>query len=92
MIFKDDEVIIAQCTPKGKGAIAMIRLCGHSVRSLVSKISILPNLKKLENLPSNTVHMAWIIDDNKNTIDQVMFIILDGPKTFTGQDTIEITC
>ncbi|CDK30673.1 tRNA uridine-5-carboxymethylaminomethyl(34) synthesis GTPase MnmE [Candidatus Babela massiliensis] len=91
MLTRDQETIIAQCTPNGKGAIALVRLCGSNVREVVSKISYLPN-NNIENLSSGTVNFGFVIDDQNNKIDQVMFIIMDGPKTFTGQNTIEITC
>lgn len=89
---KDHETIIAQCTPSGQGAIALIRLCGQNVRQIVSKIAKLPNNKKIENVPNSTVNFGWIVDENSNHIDQVLFIVMDGPATFTGQNTIEITC
>lgn len=92
ILARDDETIIAQCTPSGKGAIALLRLSGADVRKIVAKFATVGTNKKIEELPSGSVHYGWIIDDHKNHIDQVMLIIMDGPKTFTGENTIEITC
>ena len=92
MIKNFDDTIIALASPIGKGAIALIRLSGQDVREIVSKISFLPNNKNIKFVKSSTVHFGFIVDNNKSKIDQVMFIVLDGPRTFTGQNTIEITC
>lgn len=91
MLSKDDETIVAQCTPSGKGAIALIRLCGLSVREIVGKMARLASGKSIADVVSGTVHYGKIVDEME-TIDHVMLIIIDGPKTFTGQNTIEITC
>lgn len=88
----DEETIIAQCSPQGKGAIALLKLSGSNVRNIVNSIAELTHNKTILDLASGTVSYGWIIDDKNLHIDQVMFIIMDGPKTFTGQNTIEITC
>lgn len=92
MLSHDDEPIIAQCTPQGKGALALIRISGTHVRTLADACAHLASGKKIADVPSHTIHYGWIIDDQDAHIDQVMIIIMDGPKTFTGQDVIEITC
>lgn len=92
MLNKDDETIIAQSTPDGSGAIALIRLSGLNSKEIISKISYFPKNKSIFDFKSNTANLGYIIDENKNKIDQVIFIIFDGPNTFTGQDIIEITC
>ena len=92
IFLADEETIIAQSTPQGKGAIALLKLSGLEVRKIVDSIAKLPYQKTITELPNNSVSYGWIVDENKNHIDQVMFIVMDGPKTFTGQNTIEITC
>lgn len=91
MLNKDEESIIAQCTPSGSGAIALIRVSGANALDIISNIAKLPQDKKLTDIKSHTVNFGYIIDDQGNTIDQVMFIVMHGPRTFTGQDTVEIT-
>ncbi len=91
MVTRDEEIIIAQCTPQGKGALALIRVSGPQVRILVGSFARLASGKKIEEVPSHTIHYGHI-HDQEVSIDHVMIIVMDGPKTFTGQDTIEITC
>jgi tRNA modification GTPase len=88
---RDDETIVALCTPQGRGALALIRLSGNDARQIAASLSLLPHNKKLEDQPSHTIHLGWIIDHNQQPIDQVMLSVMCAPKTFTGQDTVEIT-
>ncbi len=88
----DDATIIAQCTPRGSGAIALLRIAGVDALSITNAMSTLGKHKKITDVPTHTIHYGWVTDQNKKHIDQVMFLVMHGPKTFTGQDTIEITC
>ena len=93
----DEESIIARCTPVGSGAIAVLRLCGKDSILIVDKIAKLSSDKKLSDLSSHTIHHGFVYSfdekNNKNEIiDEVLFLLMRGPKTFTGQDTVEINC
>ncbi len=92
MLSHDDECIVAQCTPQGTGALALLRISGTSVRTLVNDIVHLASQKYITEVPTHTIHYGSIIDDAGSLIDQVMVIVMDAPRTFTGQDVIEITC
>lgn len=88
----DEQTIIAQCTPRGSGAIALLRISGASAIIVADTMAQLASGKKLTDLPSHTIHYGTIVDENKNHIDSVLFMLMHGPRTFTGQDTVEITC
>jgi len=88
----DHQTIVAQCTPTGSGAIALLRISGTDAIEIVSQIAVLPSKQKLTDLPSHTIHFGSVVDQNNELIDQVMFMVMHAPKTFTGQNTIEITC
>src|ERR1700722_7195898 len=92
ILSHDDETIIAQCTPKGTGALALLRITGACAIEVASKISTLASNARLLDLQSHTIHFGYVVDQESNHIDQVMFLLMRGPKTFTGQDTVEITC
>jgi len=83
------ETIIAQCTPHGAGAIALLRLCGPQALSIATKMG--RNIS-LDQVPTHTIHYGTIINQAQEVIDQVMFLVMHAPKTFTGQTTVEITC
>jgi tRNA modification GTPase len=87
-----NDAIIAQCTPQGSGAIALLRLSGDNAFQIADTISKLPNNKIISALPTHTIQYGWVVDKNNAHIDQVLFLLMRAPHTFTGDDTIEITC
>jgi tRNA modification GTPase len=84
--------IIAQCTPQGSGAIALLRLSGDNALAIADVIAKLPGHKKISAQATHTIHYGWVVDTADNHIDQVLFLLMRSPHTFTGDDTIEITC
>lgn len=92
MHIHDEQTIVAQCTPKGSGALALIRISGATTIACVERLSKLASGKRFSELPSHTIHYGWVIDQEKNHLDQVLFLLMKAPATFTGQDSIEITC
>ncbi len=85
------DTIVALCTPQGNGALALIRISGPASWQIGNKLIRLKSHKELLSVPSHTVHAADIYDGSTH-IDAVMVLALRGPKTFTGYDTLEITC
>lgn len=83
-----DDTIIALATAPGIGAIAVIRISGPSAFAIIDKM--FPS-KKLDELPSHTMHVGMLYDDEK-TIDEVVLSLFKDSKSFTGEDTIEISC
>jgi tRNA modification GTPase len=91
IIIRDDHTIVAQCTPQGAGAIALIRVSGKDSFEIVSDIAQLFSKKNFKTVPSHTIHYGLIVENNI-TIDAVLFFAMRGPKTFTGEDVVEISC
>jgi len=92
IVARDEEVIVAQCTPQGRGAIALVRLSGAEAVSVADKMACLVSGKRLVDLPTHTIHYGRVVDADACTIDSVLFLLTRAPRTFTGQDTVEITC
>jgi tRNA modification GTPase len=84
--------IIAQCTPQGSGALALLRLSGKNALFIADQLSDMPSDKALSLQKTHTIHYGWVIDADRNRLDQVLFLIMHAPRTFTGEDTVEITC
>jgi len=82
------DTIIAPATPQGQSAIAVIRLSGPDAIIITDRIF---KGKKLNDVDSHTIHYGWIIDGNKE-IDEVMVSVFKAPKTFTTEDSTEISC
>ncbi|MBS1590114.1 MAG: tRNA uridine-5-carboxymethylaminomethyl(34) synthesis GTPase MnmE [Bacteroidetes bacterium] len=87
MLFSQ-ETIVALATPPGQGAIGIIRLSGNDALSIAQKIF---QGKDLKSQPSHTAHFGKIVDGSQ-VIDEVLITIFRAPKSYTGEDTIEISC
>lgn len=87
-----EQTIVALCTPQGAGAIGLIRLSGKNIWPIIDACSRLGSGKKISQHLSHTIHYGWVVDDVGQQIDQVLFLVMHAPKTFTGQDVVEITC
>ena len=88
----EDQTIIAQTTGKGKGALAMLAMSGDHALIIANNMSKLASGKKISQVPSHTIHYGQVIDNEGKHIDHVMFYIMHGPRTFTGQHVVELTC
>jgi tRNA modification GTPase len=91
-MFFCDDTIIAQCTPRGPGALALIRLVGAQAFICAEKISKMPDDKKISSCLTHTIEYGKIVDAAGAIIDNVLFFLMRAPRTFTGHDTVEITC
>ncbi len=87
-----DDTIVALCTPQGPGAIALLRITGHHAISIVDTMASLADGSSLLKSQSHTIHYGTIKDRHDETVDSVLFLLMRAPKTFTGCDTVEITC
>ncbi len=92
LLMHDEQTIVALCSPKGSGAIGLIRITGTGAICIADAISNLADGKKLSEHQTHTIHYGKIIDQEGSPIDSVLFLLMHAPKTFTGQDTVEITC
>ncbi|MFT5338205.1 MAG: tRNA modification GTPase, partial [Luteibaculaceae bacterium] len=82
-----EDTICAIATAPGMGAIAVIRVSGKNTFPILEKVFS----KSLENLPSHSCHLGKIVE-NKRVIDEVLLTLFRNPKSFTGEDVIEIAC
>ena len=89
MIHQD--AIVALATPSGAGAIAIIRISGEEAISIGNAVFQSIKGKDLTQQKSHTLHLGHIMDNNK-TLDEVLVSIFKGPQSYTGENTIEISC
>ncbi|MDR0431588.1 MAG: tRNA uridine-5-carboxymethylaminomethyl(34) synthesis GTPase MnmE [Tannerellaceae bacterium] len=86
-----ESIICAISTPPGSGGIAVIRLSGKGSIKLTDNIFTTPTGKHLQKTPPNTASFGEIKNKN-HLIDQVIVTTFHAPHSYTGEDTIEITC
>ena len=81
------ETIVALATPPMKSALAVIRLSGDDCFEVVSKSFS----KSLLGLKKRNIFVGSIVNHGK-VIDEVVLLAYKGPKSFTGEDSVEIIC
>jgi len=87
----NQETIVALATPNGLGAISVIRISGLNAISITEKLFKPKGNKKLSNQKSHTVHLGHLIR-NGHELDEVLVTLFKGPHSYTGENTIEISC
>ncbi len=80
--------IVALATPPGIGSIAVIRVSGEAAIPILESLM---NGKTLKDKASHTLHFAKLYQD-KTAIDEVVLALYKNPKSYTGEDVVEISC
>lgn len=86
-MYNINETIVALATPPGIGAIGIIRLSGADAIAITDKIF---KGKKLAEQPSHTIHFGKIMDGTI-VLDEVVVSLYKSPKSYTGEDVVEIS-
>ncbi len=85
--------IAAISTPPGESGIAIVRLSGSNVIEKVSRIfkPYSPGTD-IRRKKGYSLTLGWILDDEKEVIDEVLVSIMRAPRSYTGEDVVEINC
>ena len=83
-----DDTIVAVATAPGLGAIAVIRLSGSKALDIIHDLFPAKNLLEQS---SHTLHVG-ILNDGETDIDEVVVSIYKGPRSYTGENVVEISC
>lgn len=83
----NSRTIAAISTPQGTGGIAVIRISGNDAVAVADRVFS----GSIKNAGSHTVHYGYILK-NGEPIDEVLLTVMLAPKTFTREDTVEISC
>lgn len=83
-----DSTIAVISTALSQGAISIVRVSGDQAIEIVQKIFS----RDIRHVPSHTIHYGYILDDDKEVVDEVLVSVFRGPKTYTAEDIVEINC
>jgi len=83
-----DDTIVALATPQGIGAIGVIRVSGKNTFSILNEL--FPS-KDLFAQASHTLQVGYL-KDGEQVLDEVVLSLFKGPRSYTGEDVIEISC
>ena len=86
-----EDTICALATPAG-GAIGIIRISGKDAIQIADKVFVTSKHKKLYDAKSHTILYGCIVDSQQETIDDVLVSVFRSPHSYTGEDSVEISC
>ena len=87
MLKKD--TIAAISTGMSNSGIGIVRISGENAFQVIDRIY--KGKEKLSDAESHTIHYGFI-KNGEETVDEVLVSIMRAPRTFTGEDTVEINC
>lgn len=86
------DTIAAIATALSPSGIGIVRISGPESREIAGKVyRSKGGKKKLQDVPSHSIHYGFICDGDE-VIDEVLVMVMDGPRSYTGEDTVEIDC
>ena len=88
--MKYREKIIAEATPPGRGAISVFRLSGEGIIEVCDRFFRSVSGKSLKDAPGYSLHYGEFTDGSE-VIDEVMVAVFRAPKSYTGEDAVEIS-
>src|SRR3989338_2021867 len=92
-MFDLTDTISAISTPPGEGGIGIVRVSGPASISIAKKIFTTPKGESLNGVESHKLIHGYIKDpDTRKNIDEVLLAVMHSPKSFTGEDVVEISC
>jgi len=86
--YEPGQTIAAVATPPGEGGIAIIRISGDTALEVADRMFS----GDVFSYASHTAHYGKIVDEVGGVIDEVLLLVMKAPKSFTGEDVVEIHC
>ncbi len=84
-------IIAAVSTPPGKGGVAIIRICGEGATELAERVFFPAAGKKLSEYAPRMQVFGYIVKDGER-IDDGLTAVFPAPSSYTGEETVEISC
>ncbi len=90
-LSRSEDTIAAISTPIGESGIGIIRISGNNAVKMADKV--FRGAKFVAEMETHTVQYGHIVDPESGAvIDEVLLTLLKAPRTFSGEDTIEVSC
>ena len=86
-----NSTVAAISTAMTNSGIGIVRMTGSEAIEIADKVYDGKNHKRLSDQKTHTIHYGYILDDGE-TVDEVLVMLMRGPHSYTGEDTVEINC
>ena len=88
-LLHTDDTVVALSTPPGVGALGIVRLSGPEALAISKQLVAFTNQKQPDH---RCASIGSLIDDKGEAVDQVIFTYFPKPKSYSGEDVVEISC
>lgn len=88
-MMRRGDTIAAIATARGRAAMAIVRLSGPDACSIAAACF---RGADLQTVASHTVHLGYVLSPEGHPIDQVVATVFRAPRSYTGEDIVELTC
>ena len=85
----NQDTIAAISTGMTNSGIGIVRISGSEALEIADRVY--KGKETITEVPTHTIHYGHIMD-GEETVDEVLVMVMRGPRTFTGEDTVEINC
>lgn len=85
----NQDTIAAISTGMTNSGIGIVRISGSEALEIADRVY--KGKETITEVPTHTIHYGHIMDGDE-TVDEVLVMVMRGPRTFTGEDTVEINC
>ncbi|HYG58894.1 MAG TPA: tRNA uridine-5-carboxymethylaminomethyl(34) synthesis GTPase MnmE, partial [Symbiobacteriaceae bacterium] len=87
-----DDTIAAIATGLGEGGIGIVRISGPGAMQTGERVFRPRRGAGLAQRRTHTVAYGWVVAQAGEVIDEAMAIVMRGPRSFTGEDVVELHC
>ena len=84
------DTIIAPATPPGEGGIGIVRLSGPSAEELLA--AVFQGKVKPAEMASHRLYHGHLLNRDNQRVDEVLAVLMRAPRSYTGQDVVEVHC
>ena len=88
----EQKTIAAISTAQAPGGIGIVRLSGERAKEIAEKIFVPKGKKNISDVPGYTSLYGIAVDENGERVDEVLALVFTAPKSYTGEDVVEISC
>ena len=85
----NQDTIAAISTGMTNSGIGIVRISGSEALEIADRVY--KGKETITKVPTHTIHYGHVMDGDE-TVDEVLVMVMRGPRTFTGEDTVEINC
>ena len=85
----NQDTIAAISTGMTNSGIGIVRISGSEALEIADRVY--KGKETIAEVPTHTIHYGHVMDGDE-TVDEVLVMVMRGPRTFTGEDTVEINC